>query len=304
MKRFKSKKIRKKKKYIKLIFIFFFFFSYVFVLNYVKLKRLEYSVLDSNVNYVNFNISTYVKNKARSIINNPVLLLNIKSTNNNNVIEEKDKNIVNVVTKTTINNEVKASEPLIYIYNTHQTEEYDNYNVCDAAKRLSDKLNNSEFTSIYEEKSVKVFLDNNNYKYYKSYQGSRTYINEAINAYPSLKYFFDIHRDSVFKEKSTINVNGISYAKILLIVGLDNPNNANNLNNANKLNSIILSKVNGISRGVITKGGKGVNGVYNQDISENVFLIEVGGVNNTKEEVDNTIDVINESIIEYIRGTV
>ena len=41
-----------------------------------------------------------------------------------------------------------------------------------------------------------------------------------------------------------------------------------------------------ISRNVAYHGGKGYNGVYNQDLSENVFLVEVGGKDNTKEEVD------------------
>ena len=115
---------------------------------------------------------------------------------------------------------------------------------------------------------------------------------------------FDIHRDALSKEKSTININGISYAKIMFVVGKENNNYEQNLANANKLNNIISNKVSGISRGVITKEGKGVNGIYNQDIDSNVFLIEVGGNNNTKDEVLRTIDVLYNSIYEYIKGVI
>ena len=301
MKRFKSKKIKKKKKYIKIIFIFFFFFSYIFVFSYIKTKRLKVNVLDKNINYINFNVIGYINNKAKNIINNPVLLLNIKSNKNNVVTSKKIQKVLKTSNEIS---SIKDVKPYIYIYNTHQREEYANYDVKKAATLLSDKLNKIETRSVLEENSMKVFLDNNNLKYSKSYEASRNYINEALINYPDLKYFFDIHRDSVSKDKSTISINTINYAKILFVIGSDNPNYENNLKNANYLNSIIENKLPGISRGVITHGGKGYNGIYNQDLSENVFLIEVGGLYNTKEEVENTINILYESIIEYIEGEI
>ena len=50
------------------------------------------------------------------------------------------------------------------------------------------------------------------------------------------------------------------------------------------------------------KQGYGVNGVYNQDFSPNVFLIEVGTKDSTKEEVINTINILKEALLEYIGG--
>ena len=202
-------------------------------------------------------------------------------------------------------NVIKKEEPVIYIYNTHQTEEYVDYSIYEAAKKLNDMLNkNSYYTSYFEEQSVKVFLEQNDMKYYKSYTASRKYLGEAIIKYPSLTYFFDIHRDSVPKNKSTISYNDKSYAKVLFVVGTDNPNNQINYENANKLNELIKSKVSNISRGIAKHGGKGYNGVYNQDVSENTFLIEIGGKENTKEEVENTINIIYEAILEYVRGVI
>lgn len=91
---------------------------------------------------------------------------------------------------------------------------------------------------------------------------------------------------------------------MLFVVGTDNPNNILNKDTTSKLNEIIKSKVPNISRGIVYHGGKGFNGVYNQDVSSEVFLIEVGGKDNTKEEVENTIEVLNNAIVEYIKGII
>ncbi|QQK74505.1 stage II sporulation protein P [Salicibibacter cibarius] len=55
-----------------------------------------------------------------------------------------------------------------------------------------------------------------------------------------------------------------------------------------------------LSRGVMTSGGAGVDGVYNQDLSPNSMTIEFGGVDNTFEEVYRSADAVAEVIQEYI----
>ena len=303
MKRFKSKKVKKKNRLIKIVFIFFFFFSYAFVYKYLETKRLKEKILDENINYINFNITDYGIYKIKRIINNPVKLLNYNIRKVNTTTYNKQvKTTTNLKKVSTNDDEIK--EPIIYLYNTHDTEKYIDYNVHDAAYYLNNKLNDNNIYSIMEDKSMKVFLDENNLKYYGSYKASRSYLTDAFNNNPSLKYFIDIHRDSAKIDKTLITKDNKKYARVLFIVGLDNPTNEKNLTNSKKLNEIINNKVPGISRGVITKQGKGVNGVYNQDFSENVFLIEIGGVDNTKEEVINTLNIVYESLIEYIRGMI
>ena len=65
---------------------------------------------------------------------------------------------------------------------------------------------------------------------------------------------------------------------------------------------MINSKYNGLSRGIYKKEGKGVNGVYNQDFNKNTILIEVGGEENTIDEVSNTCSILADILEEYIRG--
>jgi stage II sporulation protein P len=55
----------------------------------------------------------------------------------------------------------------------------------------------------------------------------------------------------------------------------------------------------GLSRGIFPKYKKDGDGVYNQDLSKNAMLIEVGGIDNTLDELYNTIDVLTEAFSKY-----
>ena len=110
----------------------------------------------------------------------------------------------------------------------------------------------------------------------------------------------DLHRDAISKDKSTAQINGKNYAKVLFVVGLEHENYEANLELANKLNSLIKEKYPAISRGVITKQGAGVNGIYNQDLSPKSVLIECGGKENSIDEVMNTTEILTQIIKEYL----
>ena len=307
MKMFKAKRIAKRKRKGKLkvlLFTFFFFFSYVFMFFYSKEYKYEKSILYKDINYIDFNFFNTISDKIDEKINKPVNLLNnnIRVFNNDIKKENKVKKVSIVNSAEELSKQEDIYNPIVYVYNTHQSEKYIDYSVYDASLELANKLNQKGLDTYFEEQSVTAFLQSNNLKYYKSYTVSRRYLEEAKKKYNNLNYFFDIHRDALSKEKSTSNINGVSYAKILFVIGKKNVNYENNLSNAKRLNEIINNKVPGISRGVITKEGEDVNGIYNQDMSSNVFLIEVGGNNNTKEEVLRTIDILCNSLEEYIKG--
>lgn len=86
----------------------------------------------------------------------------------------------------------------------------------------------------------------------------------------------------------------------MFVVGLEHDNYINNLENMNHLNDMIKEKYPTLTRGVLQKEGKNVNGIYNQDLGSNIMLIEIGGNYNNIEEVLNTIDLISPIIGEYI----
>ena len=104
------------------------------------------------------------------------------------------------------------------------------------------------------------------------------------------------------KKYSTITIGEKNYAKVLFVIGTDHPNWEKNYNFANNLNNLTTKYYQGLSRGIIKKTGANVNGIYNQDISPNCILIEVGGVDNTIEEVNNTMLALSDILKKHIKG--
>ena len=45
-----------------------------------------------------------------------------------------------------------------------------------------------------------------------------------------------------------------------------------------------------------------MNGIYNQDLSEKSVLIELGGQYNKIEDINNTLDILAESILLLLEG--
>ena len=179
MKVFKSKKIKKKKKRLFMSFLFFFFFSYAFIYMYLSKNKSKSSVLSNNVDYIRFNVNNYIKSKLVKNVNEPVNLLNEKVKDAIYVPKKNKKVKKTGYIKNTTQDIPNNNDPIIYVYNTHESEKYNNYSVYDAAFLLSDKLNKEGIGTYFEEKSVTAFLSENNLKYYKSYQGSRKYLSEV-----------------------------------------------------------------------------------------------------------------------------
>lgn len=222
--------------------------------------------------------------------------------------DERDSNeeIIEVVS-TKI--EEKNQNPIIYIYNTHQGEKYSspkeiniNYSVMDASLNLQQKLKKYNIDSFVETLSVQDVLNTNNWNYASSYRVTKSFMEQRKKENPYFMYYIDLHRDSVNKNISTVEINGIKYAKTLFLLGLENPNYKENEKEIEKLDKWLNDNYKGLSRGIYKKKGRGVNGVYNQDFSKFCFLIEVGGEENTYEEVDNTLNVIALMLNNYIGG--
>lgn len=279
--RFK-KKLKLKKKFVFISEIIFLFLIVVFVQNSNLLKRL-----------LNMNAKKYIKNNYIQGFEKLSMISNTK--------EKQNKDEIFTV------KEEKDIKPLIYIYNTHQTEKYLQENlsysptVVHVSRYLSEKFNTNGLESIVENRSISNVLQQNGWSYGSSYKVSRMYMEDISKENNEIKYFFDIHRDAGSHNYTTLCVNEKCYAKILFLIGLENPGYIENQKYAEELNKRINEKVIGLSKGILQKQGKKVNGVYNQDFSPRTILIEVGGENNTIEEVYNTLDILSEVLIEYIK---
>ena len=199
--------------------------------------------------------------------------------------------------------------PIIYLYNSHPTEEYKASNLGEYSINPTVIMNNYIMEGIFnkrgyktyvEESSVKNILDEKNWNYASSYKASRMLLENAKINNPTLKYFIDIHRDSLEKNKTTVTIEGKDYARIIFLLGLENPNYEENNEFIEKINNKVDLYYPGLSKGIYKKEGPGVNGVYNQDFSNRVILIEIGGYENTTSEVLNTIIAFSKCYLEVL----
>ena len=302
-KRFISKQKRNKTTH-KFIF-FFLFFILGLIVSYKKIDNINENY-NKDLTNILLNRTNHHNNIKKSVISIAKEKMNIKPVS---LINNNYKKLVSKKTSKTkkLNNKIK--DPIIYIYNTHQSEEYKandyiEYSITPTVEIvnyiLEEIFNKNDFKTVVEERRIKEVLNLNKWNYANSYKASRILIESAKKDNNTLKYFIDVHRDSLKKDKTTININNKSYAKILFIIGMENPNYEDNLIFTTKINNILDEKYNGLSKGILKKQGPGVNGVYNQDFSPNTILIEIGGVDNTVDEVLNTTIAFAECFMEVI----
>lgn len=203
----------------------------------------------------------------------------------------------------------RATNPRVYLYNSHQLENYrmdnlEDYNITPnvlmASYILKEKLETIGIPTIVEETNMTEFMNSNNWQHKDSYTASRYLVQDTLGKYQNLDLLIDLHRDAIKYDASTITFDNKKYAKVLFVVGTEYNSYKENLALANKFNSLINSKYPNLSRGVITKSGANVNGVYNQDLNSKMLLLECGGYENSIEEVVNTIEALSEIIKIYL----
>lgn len=123
---------------------------------------------------------------------------------------------------------------------------------------LEKEFNDNGFYTKVEENSIKDILNNNNWNYSYSYKASRILMENEFRNNNNLKYFIDVHRDSLSRDKTTIKINDKNYARIIFIVGLENSNYLDNLDFTTKINNKINELYPNLSKGIYEKGGKGL----------------------------------------------
>lgn len=317
-----------KKTMINLIIIFVVIeviYSLFLKINLATTNEEFLKILLNNKNYYELYLKDY-----NNFINRGIrILTNIEIKKPITILEEKFKYKEQIipVMYTTSSDEVyikdkdseyikdpvkeKITNPKVYIYNTHQLESYskkvyEDYNITPnvmmASYIIRENLNKKNINTVVETANITDFLNVNGWDYSNSYKASRYYLKEAIKKYDDLKLIIDLHRDSVKKEYSSVTINNKKYAKILFVIGLEHKNYKENLTVATNINNIINKKYPKLSRGIMKKEGKYVNGIYNQDLNKNIILIELGGMENNLEEIMNTSVALSEIIEEYLEG--
>jgi len=135
------------------------------------------------------------------------------------------------------------------------------------------------------------------YPWDTAYQESRKTVKAAMQEHEDLQFFIDIHRDSAPREVTVLEHEGQTYAKLLFVIGQKNPNYEKNQAFAKEIHDRIEEKVLGLSRGIFMKKA-GSNGEFNQSLSPNSVVVEIGGVENTMEENKRTAELLAEVLAE------
>src|SRR5699024_110971 len=172
-------------------------------------------------------------------------------------------------------------------------------NITKVSDRLASQLESNGIGSQVESEDIGKLLDDRGMEYWASYDVAREVAQEALGSNDDIQYLIDIHRDSLGKDATTKEVNGESHARILFVVGEDHGDYEKNLEVATELHYLLEESYPGLSRGVITKGGAGSDGVYNQDLAENALLVEFGGVDNNFDELFRSADAFAEVFSEF-----
>lgn len=279
-------------------------FKYLIFIIIIILIYLLFSYISSN-----FKLVTINKNAISKILsNNSIHIIYNEDDNYLNKILQKFININDPVgilknqteNKIILKNKLKLSsyKYKVYLYNTHDLEQYKDFiqnikiNVGNASLLLSNNLKSIGIDVIVEKQKVSD-LTNNDLS--KSFDTSKILIENIIQN-ENIDLFIDLHRDDEKKEVTTLELNGKKYAKVKFVVGRKNKNYMLNYNLTELINRKIKEKYPDLTRGIVLND----NYTYNQELSEKIIFINIGGYENDIVEVKNTIDLLGSIIKEVL----
>ncbi len=184
-------------------------------------------------------------------------------------------------------------KPTIAVYHTHSDESYvpsdgkesieGNGGIYDVGQAFVDELKNQGFNVKYNE-------NNHNPHDINAYSRSRkTAVTLLKQENPDV--IVDVHRDAVPADVYQAEVEGQEVTKIKLVIGKQNPNMKTNLEFAKKIKAVMDKQEPGLSNGIYL--GKGD---YNQDLSPQAILIEVGAHTNKKEDAEEGVKLFADAM--------
>ena len=210
--------------------------------------------------------------------------------------------------------DASSDEPLVLIVHTHTTEAYMPegalyYNTDGEIARSSNELENiiavgQEFARVLNEKGINaihctVFHDES---YRLSYQRSAETIKRYLAEYPSIKYVFDLHRDSLMRSNEELisavtSIDGKNCAQIMPVISAGFEGFEDNLTFALKLRNLLNYQYTNLSRPVCLR-----ESIYNQDLAPISILLEIGTSGNSLSEAKQAAVLTAEAIAWLIKG--
>ena len=187
-------------------------------------------------------------------------------------------------------------KPLILIYHTHASESfipisgkayYDDLNktVVNLGVLHKNRLENNYGIPVLHHREVFDKVREG------AYEKARPVIEQIIKQNPQIEVVIDLHRDGVPRGITTGNIGGHQTGRILFVVGTRHNGWAENLRFNLFMQTLLDDKYPGLSRGI-----RRYPCVYNQDLHPRSLLVEIGGHENTSEEVRRAIPLLAEAV--------
>lgn len=221
----------------------------------------------------------------------------------------------NAALTTLAGSSAEQESPSVFIYHSHNRESWnhvmlekkgtsasdDDVNITLVGDRFAQLLRDRGIPAMTGQEDFAATLKREDLAYSQSYAVSRRAVDEARDAYPSLRYFFDIHRDAnIAREKTTVTLEGAAYARIMFVIGTAHERYEQNKAFAESLDELLDERYPGLSRGILTKSAHQGNGEYNQSVSPGSLLVEIGSVNNTLQESLRTAEALADVFAQYL----
>ena len=261
--------------------LFLFLLSIIYLYNKSKTINLYSIFFEKSVKEVVGTISV----KKESFDNNYL--------SNDTFSSKKDKNVTD--------NKKGNNNFLIYLYNTHEEEKYktkDGFtpSVITCSKIIEKRLTNKGIKTLRETRKINEKLVLYGYDYSGTYSISFDYLKEMKNKYKTINYYFDIHRDSITGKNSKVTIGGKKYATMMFLVGQNNKDYKKNVENIKVMEKYLNQNYKGLLRDTYYQPKY----AYNQGYSPRMFLVEIGGPENTLQEITNTSIALSNAIYSYV----
>lgn len=221
--------------------------------------------------------------------------------NTNNESEENKDIKPGVARNPDIVKTLDQSRPEVLIYSSHTAEAFGDAFSNDESKNIIGvgALIEKELEEYY---GISVIHDKTMYAadYNSAYIRSREGVKKYLDKYGDFKFILDLHRDGGPKrENITTNINGEDVARLSFGNGKNNPNYAYSSERIRMMVEDMNKNFPGLSKGIITYNRAKSNS-YNQDLSKNSYLMEVGSEKSTPSDAMNAAKYIARIIAEEV----
>ncbi|WP_066050643.1 stage II sporulation protein P [Robertmurraya korlensis] len=211
--------------------------------------------------------------------------------------------------------ETEEQEPLVYIYHTHNMESYlpeinkkgidqawdEVKNITQVGEKLGSSLKERGIHVIHDQTKVHEIIEDRGLRFEDSYKVSRERLNQELQRHSSIQMVFDIHRDSLRRNQTTVTINGKEYAQVTFVLSNSPENYEKNHKLAEAIHQGLLESYPQLSKGVVTKSKSDKTITYNQELKAGSMIVEIGGVDNTFEESFRTVEALADVIEKILK---